>query len=258
MRHFTTKSCGRFAVCRSKLGSVFAPAVLATSLLGWSPAHAIELVARNDSATDGSATTVCECFIPSDFVSSRLSSPCDGDVVGIQLFWKSVFGGGPSPATEFSLGLYAPGTFPAQGAALNNAVGGPVVISGPQLFEGVYNEFRFLNDGTTPISVPVTSGETFVASLEFLNDTTDPFNTNMVPGVVYDHDGCQANKNAAFTSGSWLDACAAGVTGDWVIRAIVDCEADSIPTLSEWSVAAMTLLLMTAGTVLFRMRSGAT
>lgn len=44
------------------------------------------------------------------------------------------------------------------------------------------------------------------------------------PTFVYDLDGCQANRNAVDVSpGGWFDACLVGVTGDWMIRAVVDC-----------------------------------
>ena len=35
---------------------------------------------------------------------------------------------------------------------------------------------------------------------------------------------CQATKNAVFVlPGGWFNACALGVTGDWVIRLVIDC-----------------------------------
>ena len=197
--------------------------ILVMAMHGGLPsAQAAETTVKNDSATDGSLTTVCPCFVPGEQTAAWLTSPCDGNIVGIQVFWKSTFGGAPD-STELSLGLFGAGTFPTPGAALANDVGGPAVIAGPMLTDGIYNEYRFLTDGTTPISVPVTAGQTFVASLEYVNSNAGGPPT--VPSTVFDHDGCQPGKNAAFTvPGGWADACSLGVTGDWVIRAIVDCQ----------------------------------
>jgi hypothetical protein len=47
------------------------------------------------------------------------------------------------------------------------------------------------------------------------------------PSVVTDNDGCQAGKNGIFAiPGGWFSSCVLGVSGDFVIRAVVDCEAE--------------------------------
>jgi hypothetical protein len=85
------------------------------------------------------------------------------------------------------------------------------------------NEFRFLDPPTNAVglSAPVTTGQAFVVSLEFLNQSSgNPF----ASGPGFDQDGCQPGLNAVEASpGGWVDACVTGVTGDWVIRAVVDC-----------------------------------
>ena len=55
------------------------------------------------------------------------------------------------------------------------------------------------------------------------------FNTNdgspFAPSVVGDQDGCQSSANAVDVDvAGWNDACLLGVNGEWVIRAVVDCD----------------------------------
>ena len=114
-----TGSSGAFARRRSIPPPAF---VLIMAILGGLPsAQAAETTAKNDSATDGSLTTVCNCFVPGEQTAVWLTSPCDGNIVGIQVFWKSTFGGAPD-STEFSLGLFGAGTFPTPAAALAEGI----------------------------------------------------------------------------------------------------------------------------------------
>ena len=120
---------------------------------------------------------------------------------------------------EDSITIFDGGAFPVPGSQLEK-------LSAPVLTDGVLNEYRFLDENQTiPISVPVTQGQVFVVSLRFFN----PNNTNpSLPSIVFDNDGCQSSSNAVFVTGvggGWTDACALGVSGDWMIRAVVDCGA---------------------------------
>ncbi len=59
-------------------------------------------------------------------------------------------------------------------------------------------------------------------SFKFLNSPPP-----LGPSVVNDIDGCQAGKNTVDAIGiAWISSCLLGVTGDWVIRAVVDCAED--------------------------------
>jgi len=182
-----------------------------------SRAGAAETVVQNDNGGVGAPVTA---FIPGDHASAWLTSPCDGKIVAVQIYWASQSGVAPDHI-EQSITVFAAGTFPTPGAVLINDGGMNAEISAPTLTDGVLNEFRDLLPTATPLSVPVTSGQTFVVSLEFFNENDgNPF----APSVVADTDGCQSGKNAFFTAGfGWGDACAAGVPGDWLIRAVVDC-----------------------------------
>ena len=80
-----------------------------------------EVTVQNDSATDGSQATPCLCFIPDDEAAAWLTSTCEGDIVAVQVYWRSMFGGQPD-AIEHSISIYAPGTFPNVGGVLQNAI----------------------------------------------------------------------------------------------------------------------------------------
>ncbi len=201
---------------KNRIGKAFRGAAagiaLAASTLG---AQAQEVVLQNDSFTDGGGFLVCPCFVAGEEAAVWLTSPCDGDIVGFQIFWKSFFGGAPQ-VIEDSIRIYEAGTFPNAGSLID-------VLDAPVLTDGFLNEYRYLDDQqTVPISIPIAAGQTFVVSLRFFNDNaSDTF----APSVGSDDSGCQNGLNTIrLTNGTWLNACTAGVSGDWVIRAIVQCD----------------------------------
>jgi hypothetical protein len=188
------------------------------------------------------------CFIPDDEAAAWLWSACEGDIVAVQVFWKSPLGGAP-PILEHSITLYDPGTFPNPGSILQNAGAVDAVIQQPTLSDGVFNEYRFLDafeaTPTVPLSVPIKRHEQFIVSLKYVNDSSSGLGAT----TAWDSDTCQAGRNAVQTGSTWLDACTQGVGGDWIIRAVVDCVGDGIPTTSEWGLVVLVLSILTAGTV---------
>ena len=182
-----------------------------------------EVDVGNDSLDDGNSGTRCECLVPGEHAAVGLDSPCDGDIVAVQVFLGTAFGGDPK-VTEQGIHIYDGSSFPDHGDVhLQNAGGVDATIPGPSLVDGQLNEIRFLDStaDTVPLSVPVSAGQTFVVSLEFLNDVT---NNPFASTVVWDMDGCQTGRNGNFViPGGWQDSCLIGVTGDWMIRAVVDC-----------------------------------
>jgi uncharacterized repeat protein (TIGR01451 family) len=190
-------------------------------------AAANEVVVKNDSLVDGSNGVIVAGFATGEAAASWLTSPCDGSVVAAQIFWASG-GGGADPAIEDTLIVYRAGDFPDPGA--NEAQ-----IDGPVLTDGFLNEFRYLDEGNTiPLDVPIVQGETFVVSLSFLEPTP-----SVGPSVVRDTDGITPSGNALYGDIGfgiqWYDAALIGITGDWVIRAVVDCE--SIATDADVAVS---------------------
>lgn len=136
------------------------------------------------------------------------------------MFWRSQTGTAAQTVHE-AVRIHRAGSFPTPGAVAET-------VAGPVLTDGVMNEWRYIDENNViPIVVPVAQGETFVVSLTF--DEAPPLVVG--PSVVRDTNGIQPGRNTIYSDfGSgfqWRDAGTLGVTGDWVIRAVVDCQAAS-------------------------------
>jgi uncharacterized repeat protein (TIGR01451 family) len=187
-----------------------------------------EVTVKNDSLTAGGTGSVVAGFVPGEKAASWLTSPCAGNIRAAQIFWRS-----PSGTSANVIGaeieISRAGTFPTPGT-LADTIGGPV------LTDGVINEYRYKDENNTiPLIVPVQQGETFVVSFTF-----DSAPVAGDPSVVRDTDGIQSQRNglcADFGGASctWFDSSTLGVTGDWVIRAVIDCA--SVPVDANVSVA---------------------
>lgn len=184
-------------------------------------AGANEVTLKNDSLTDNSSGTIQAGFASGEKAAAWLTSPCDGNLVAVQVFWRSLFGGA-AQSIEDSIDIYRAGTFPNPGD-LAQEIGGPV------LTDGVLNEYRYLDENNTiPLSVPVAQNETVAVALTFA-EAPDP---SEGPSVVNDADGIQPNRNAIYAdlgggNFMWFSNSTLGVNGDWVIRAVVDCQSGS-------------------------------
>ena len=187
-------------------------------------AHAAEVTVQNDSVTDFAQVAIQAGFAANERGAAWLTSPCEGDIVAVQVFWRSQFGSVGSQLGD-SITVSQAGTFPVPGAPL-------AVLVGPLMQDGFLNEFRFLDEaGTIPLQVPVTTGQGFVVDFRFFDPP--PI---LGPSLVTDIDGCQAGKNGIFAipPSSWFSSCALGVSGDFVIRAVVDCaDVAPVPIFSD-------------------------
>ncbi|MCK4658026.1 MAG: hypothetical protein KAV82_00760 [Phycisphaerae bacterium] len=194
---------------------------LLAALMMVTPAQAEEVTVQNDSATGGATMSIQAGFVAGESAAAWLTSPCDGTIVAVQVFWKSLFGGA-ADSLEESITIFSAGTFPAPGGVKQNDYPpyANASLLGPVMVDGLLNEFRWMDEEQTlPLSVPVTNGEVFVVSFKFFNTPS-----SSGPSVCTDTDGCQADKNAIDAQGlGWWDSCALGVTGDFVIRAIIEC-----------------------------------
>jgi len=186
--------------------------LLAAVLTLVAPAAAEEVTVQNDSASGGGMVAIQAGFIAHEQAAAWLTSPCDGSIVAVQILWLSQSGQAP-PSLEEAIRIRQAGTFPVPGPVL-------ALLEAPVMTDGFLNEFRYLDEAQTiPIDVPVSAGQTFVVAFEFAN----------TPGldgasVCTDVDGCQTGRNSIYAiPGGWLNACALGVSGDFVIRAVVDC-----------------------------------
>ncbi len=192
--------------------------VAALALAGWTcAALGVEQTVQNDSFVSGGQAIIEAGFAAGESAAAWLTSPCDGNIVALQVAWMSQNGGSGS-TIEDSITVFDGGTFPNPGAQL-------AVLQSPNMTDGFINEFRYLDEGNTiPISIPVTRNQVFVVSFKFANPPPPSG-----PSVIVDTDGCQSGKNAIFAipPSMWFDSCALGVSGDFVIRAVVDCGAVS-------------------------------
>lgn len=176
-------------------------------------AGAQEVTVQNDSF-DGLGTPVGD-FVAGEHAGVRLTSPCDGAIVGVQIAWQGTEPGG-LPSLEQAIHIYEGDTFPTPGPEME-------ILVGPVMTPGFINEFRYLDDTKNfPLFVPVTNGQQFYVTLQYANGTDVG---NGGPSVIRDLDGCQAGRNVLFaTPGGWLNFCLF-LPGDLVIRAVVDCDA---------------------------------
>jgi hypothetical protein len=180
-------------------------------------AHGAEVTVQNDNLNPGDQGAIQVGFVAQERAAVWLRSPCNGNIVAVQIFWRSFFGTG-EPTLEDNITISLPGTFPVPGAPL-------AFLEGPVMNDGVVNEFRYLDeDQVIPISVPISNGDEFVVSFTFY-ETPGLFD----PSLVTDVNGCQAGKNAIFTQPglTWVNGCDLGISGDFVIRAVIDCETPS-------------------------------
>ncbi|MBX3727014.1 MAG: DUF11 domain-containing protein [Xanthomonadales bacterium] len=183
-------------------------------------ATAAEVTVKNDSLTDFGTAIIVTGFISGGAAGSWLTSPCAGNIVAVQVFWRSQ-SGTAAPIIHEAVRIHRAGTFPTPGVVVET-VGGPV------LTDGVLNEWRYTDENSViPILVPVAQDETFVVALTF--DEAPPLVVG--PSVVRDTNGILPGRNSIYSNFGagfeWRSAESLGVAGDWVIRAVVDCQAAS-------------------------------
>ncbi len=179
---------------------------------------AAEVTIQNDSVTDFSAAVIVYGFVQGEQAASWLTSPCDGALVATQVLWQSPTGT-QAAVIGSAIRVHRAGSFPTPGVVAAE-------IGGPVLTDGALNEWRYLDENNTvPLNVPVTSGETVAVAFEF----ADPPTANESPSLVRDTNGITASRNAIYadlgSTFAWFDASVLGVSGDWVIRAVVNCGA---------------------------------
>ncbi len=191
---------------------------IAIALAAADTAGANEVTVKNDSLVNNSSGNIQAGFAVGEKAAAWLTSPCDGNIVAAQVFWRSLFGGAPQIVQE-SVEISTAGAFPVPGTIEQT-------IQGPVLTDGVINEYRYLDENNTiPLIIPVAQDETFVVALTFA-EAPDP---SQGPSVVSDTDGIEPNRNAIYAdigggTFQWFSSSTLGVNGDWVIRAVVDCQ----------------------------------
>jgi hypothetical protein len=195
---------------------IYSFAALATLTAG--QVSAAEMTLQNDSLANLGSATIEAGFVAGEKGASWLTSPCNGNIRAVQIFWLSA-SGATGQLLGDSIQIYRSGAFPEPGVLAEE-------INGPLLTDGVINEYRFLNDSNTvPLIVPVVANETVVVAYTFSEDP--PVSG---PSLAVDADGIQNGRNAIYARLApgvfqWFSSESFLVPGDWVIRAVVDCQA---------------------------------
>ncbi len=150
----------------------------------------------------GGGQTACPCFAPNEQAGAVFTLPANVypiEIVKIGIGWGSAFGG-TGTSLEEGIHVYA-GGLPNPGSPIFS-------LPGPVLTDGAINEFNI-----SSAHVAIASGP-FTVTLEFNNGNAGDI---FAASAVHDGNGCQAGKNVIYAiPGGWMNACAAGVTGDWV------------------------------------------
>lgn len=208
--------------------------------------QAVEVVVQNDSLQAGQLGAVQVGFVAGEQAAAWLKSPCDGSIVAVQVFWLND-PQAPGTSIESAIYIYEAGSlYPIPGSVLET-------LEAPNMNAGFLNEFRFLDENNTvPINIPVDSSEIFVVSFEFAND---PPLTG--PSVVTDTNGCQSGANSLLAvsgvGSGWFNSCFLGLSGDFVIRAVVDCaESSGACCLPDGSCSVMTQTECTTASGVFQ------
>ena len=178
----------------------------------------------------GGGQAACPCFVTGEQAGAVFTLPAAAypiEILRVGIGWGSQFGGQPQSLQQ-AVHIYA-GGLPDPGAPI-------FTLEGPLLTDGVVNEF---NLGPIPGEIIIPSGA-FAVTLEFAEDNAGNF---FAPSVVHDGNGCQGGKNVVFAiPGGWQDACALGVTGDWVVyvkyRSLAASAAASPPQVAFSGVPA--------------------
>ncbi len=177
-----------------------------------------EVTVRNDSFESGQSAVIVGGFIPGEQAGVRLTSPCNGAIVAVQIGWlQGESFPPPAPSLERAIHIYDGSSFPTPGAEMQ-------LLEAPLLSPGALNEFRFIDEkNSIPLNVPVSAGQQFYVCLEFDN-ANNPNNGDA--SVFRDLNGCQSGKNVIFAPnlGGWINICTL-ISGDFVIRAVVECDA---------------------------------
>lgn len=203
-----------FSMQCHRRGSGLVAGVLAV-LSAAAAAPAAEQVVKNDNVVDFGQAVIVGGFAPNERAGVRLTSPCPGNIVALQVVWLAQGQAEAVIHDSITVNLDA-GTFPIPGAELE-------FLEAPLLTPGFINEFRYLDEeNVIPISIPVTQGQNFFVILEMAESTTP-----QTGSIVRDVNGCQANRNVLYgdigLGPNWYNFCLI-TTGDIAIRAVVDCQ----------------------------------
>lgn len=173
---------------------------------------------RNDSVDDGGAVLVCPCFVRDEIPMTIFDTPSSTSATlgEVQILWASLIGG-PNLSTESAIIVYSMN----QDGPVDPATFTEIFrFDDPQLRKGVLNIFDFR---AADIDLPERR---FGVGLEIRNDQT-AFGGLFSPSVCSDLDGHNNGTNTIrnwvyVVNDGWASSQSLGVTGDWVIRTVVE------------------------------------
>ena len=96
------------------MGHRTGPVLLLTVLLAILPTVAAEMTIQNDTLAAGGTGNIQAGFVAGESAAAWLTSPCAGDIVAVQVFWRSVIGTAPQ-SIEDSITIFDEGIFPNPG-----------------------------------------------------------------------------------------------------------------------------------------------
>lgn len=197
------------------------------SLTALSVAHASDCPSQTlvlDSVVPGGEAIVCPCFAVNEIAMTIHDVPSDGGgevlLASVQIQWANLFSL-PGTVMQGAIIIYDLN----QDGTVDPSTLTPIAeFPNPQLTAGFLNQFDFAG---RPIVLPQSR---FGVGLRFSTSTAGCF---FCASIVNDTDGHADSpdtvRNWVFSAGRWLEAEGLGVSGDWVIRAIVEVCEESQP-----------------------------
>jgi hypothetical protein len=159
----------------------------------------------------GGGQVACPCFVTGEQAGAVFTAEASHypiEIVAVGIGWGSQFGGAPQ-SLEQAIHIYEAG-LPNPGTPIFSLVA-------PLLNDGFINAFDI---SAIPGNKIVLSGS-FTIALEFANANSGDI---FAPTMVHDGNGCQSGKNVVkAVPGGWFNACALGVSGDWVVTVTYRC-----------------------------------
>ena len=186
-----------------------ASALVALVALASAPLHAGTVVLQNDSVVDFGTVAIQAGFVEDEWGAAWLTATCTGNVTALRYLWLSSPPNGGQTLGQAAT-IAEQGTFPVPGQVLRE-------ILGPVFTEGAFN------DVALDPPIPVDQGQVIVVMYQFFE--SPPANG---PSLVTDINGCQPGKNGIFAipPSQWFNGCLLGISGDFAIRAVMDCTSD--------------------------------